>query len=63
MNGKMNLLFIILSLSLFSTKPQTFKVTKQLSSNLRLMELNTGKKARVITALRQAKQHLFNYQV
>ncbi|CAJ0573023.1 unnamed protein product, partial [Mesorhabditis spiculigera] len=26
------------------------------------MELNTGKKARVITAMRQAKQHLFNYQ-
>lgn len=27
------------------------------------MELNTGKKARVIAAMRQAKQHLFNYQV
>ncbi|CAJ0573027.1 unnamed protein product, partial [Mesorhabditis spiculigera] len=38
------------------------QVTKMLSSNLRLMELNTGKKARVITAMRQAKQHLFNYQ-
>lgn len=37
------------------------QVTKMLSSNLRLMELNTGKKARVITALRIAKQHLFNY--
>lgn len=37
------------------------QVTKQLSANLRLMELNTGKKARVITALRQAKQHLFDY--
>uniref|UniRef100_A0AC34R2P5 RNA methyltransferase n=1 Tax=Panagrolaimus sp. JU765 TaxID=591449 RepID=A0AC34R2P5_9BILA len=38
------------------------QVTKMLSSNLRLIELNTGKKARVITAMRQAKQHLFNYQ-
>ncbi|CAJ0946182.1 unnamed protein product, partial [Mesorhabditis belari] len=38
------------------------QVTKMLSSNLRLMELNTGKKARVITAMRQAKQHLFDYQ-
>uniref|UniRef100_A0A1I7XHY6 proteasome endopeptidase complex n=1 Tax=Heterorhabditis bacteriophora TaxID=37862 RepID=A0A1I7XHY6_HETBA len=37
------------------------QVTKMLSANLRLLELNTGKKARVITALRQAKQHLFNY--
>lgn len=38
------------------------QVTKMLSGNLRLLELNTGRKARVITALRQAKQHLFNYQ-
>lgn len=32
-----------------------------LSGNLRLMEIQTGRKARVITALRMAKQHLFNY--
>ncbi|KAJ1347199.1 hypothetical protein KIN20_002201 [Parelaphostrongylus tenuis] len=38
------------------------QVTKMLSGTLRLMELNTGRKARVITALRHAKQHLFNYQ-
>ncbi|VDL77713.1 unnamed protein product [Nippostrongylus brasiliensis] len=38
------------------------QVTKMLSGSLRLMELNTGRKARVITALRHAKQHLFNYQ-
>lgn len=33
-----------------------------ISANLRLLELNTGKKSRVVTALRMAKQHLFNYQ-
>ncbi|KAK6039225.1 putative multicatalytic endopeptidase [Cooperia oncophora] len=38
------------------------QVCKMLSGTLRLMELNTGRKARVITALRHAKQHLFNYQ-
>ncbi|CAB3407642.1 unnamed protein product [Caenorhabditis bovis] len=38
------------------------QVTKMLSGSLRLMELNTGRKARVISALRQAKQHLFQYQ-
>lgn len=32
-----------------------------LSANLRLKELNTGKKARVISALRMAKQHLYGY--
>ncbi|GMT04032.1 hypothetical protein PENTCL1PPCAC_26206 [Pristionchus entomophagus] len=37
------------------------QVCKMLSSSLRLLELNTGRKARVITALRIAKQHLFNY--
>jgi 20S proteasome subunit beta 2 len=37
------------------------QVTKMLSANLRLNELNTGKKARVITAMRHAKQHLFKY--
>lgn len=32
-----------------------------LSSNLRLQELNSGRKARVCTALRVAKQHLFKH--
>ncbi|PAV91283.1 hypothetical protein WR25_16836 [Diploscapter pachys] len=38
------------------------QVTNMLAGNMRLMELNTGRKARVITALRHAKQHLFQYQ-
>lgn len=33
-----------------------------LSANLRLQELNTGRKARVVTAVKMAKQHLFQYQ-
>jgi 20S proteasome subunit beta 2 len=33
-----------------------------LSGNLRLQELNTSRKARVITAVKMAKQHLFQYQ-
>ncbi|TKR80754.1 hypothetical protein L596_014772 [Steinernema carpocapsae] len=37
------------------------QVSKMISSNLRLQELNTGKKARVITAVRMAKQHLYRY--
>ncbi|VDK56422.1 unnamed protein product [Anisakis simplex] len=37
------------------------QVTKMLSAQLRLVELNTGKKARVVTAMRKAKQHLFQY--
>uniref|UniRef100_A0A915PXB2 proteasome endopeptidase complex n=1 Tax=Setaria digitata TaxID=48799 RepID=A0A915PXB2_9BILA len=37
------------------------QVTKMLSAQLRLLELNTGKKARVVTALRRAKQHLFSH--
>uniref|UniRef100_A0A0M3IAZ8 proteasome endopeptidase complex n=2 Tax=Ascaris TaxID=6251 RepID=A0A0M3IAZ8_ASCLU len=37
------------------------QVTKMLSAQLRLLELNTGKKARVVTAVRRAKQHLFQY--
>lgn len=37
------------------------QVTKMLSANLRLNELNTGKKARVVTAMKTAKQHLFKY--
>ncbi|KAI6179861.1 Proteasome subunit beta [Aphelenchoides besseyi] len=39
-----------------------FQVSKMLSANLRLKELNTGKKARVVTAVKMAKQHLFQYQ-
>jgi len=31
------------------------------SANLRLQELNTNRSARVITAMRVAKQHLFKY--
>ncbi|KAK0404220.1 hypothetical protein QR680_017347 [Steinernema hermaphroditum] len=37
------------------------QVAKMLSANLRLQELNSGKKARVITAVRMAKQHLYRY--
>lgn len=33
-----------------------------LSANLRLQELNTGRKARVVTAVKMAKHHLFQYQ-
>jgi 20S proteasome alpha/beta subunit len=32
-----------------------------LSANLRLLELNTERRARVISAIRLAKQHLFKY--
>lgn len=32
-----------------------------LSSQMRLLELNSERKARVITAVRRAKQHLFQY--
>jgi len=38
------------------------QVSRMLSSNLRLQELNTGRKARVVTAVKMAKQHLFQYQ-
>jgi len=38
------------------------QVCNMLSSNLQLLELSTGRKARVIAALRIAKQHLFKYQ-
>ncbi|VDD94136.1 unnamed protein product [Enterobius vermicularis] len=37
------------------------QVTKMLSSQMRLLELNSERKARVITAVRRAKQHLFQY--
>ncbi|KAI6174996.1 Proteasome subunit beta [Aphelenchoides bicaudatus] len=38
------------------------QVSKMLSANLRLQELNSGRKARIITAVKMAKQHLFQYQ-
>jgi len=38
------------------------QVTRMISSNLKLHEYNTGRKARVIAGLRIAKQHLFRYQ-
>jgi len=38
------------------------QVCKMLSSNLQLMELSTGRKARVVACLRIAKQHLFKHQ-
>jgi len=44
------------------TAADLYQVCKMLSGNLRLMEIQTGRKARVISALRRAKQHLFNYQ-
>ncbi|CAI4225476.1 unnamed protein product [Auanema sp. JU1783] len=37
------------------------QVCKMISGDLRLFEIQTGRKARVITALRRVKQHLFNY--
>uniref|UniRef100_A0A0N5AX58 proteasome endopeptidase complex n=1 Tax=Syphacia muris TaxID=451379 RepID=A0A0N5AX58_9BILA len=37
------------------------QVTKMLSAQLRLLELNSERKAHVITAVRRAKQHLFQY--
>ncbi|CAG9533864.1 unnamed protein product [Cercopithifilaria johnstoni] len=43
------------------TAADLHQVSKMLSAQLRLLELNTGKKARVVTALRRAKQHLFSY--
>ncbi|KAI6208745.1 Proteasome subunit beta [Aphelenchoides besseyi] len=44
------------------TAADIHQVSKMLSANLRLKELNTGKKARVVTAVKMAKQHLFQYQ-
>jgi len=38
------------------------QVSDMLSANLRLQELNTGRKARVVTAVKMAKHHLFQYQ-
>ncbi|VDM97606.1 unnamed protein product [Thelazia callipaeda] len=43
------------------TAADLHQVTKMLSAQLRLLELNSGKKARVVTALRRAKQHLFSH--
>jgi len=37
------------------------QVCNMLSADLRLLELNTDRKARVISAIRHAKQHLFRY--
>jgi len=37
------------------------QVSNMVSANLRLQELNTNRSARVITAMRVAKQHLFKY--
>ena len=34
-------------------------VTNMLSTNMELLELNMGRKARVVSVLRRAKQHLF----
>jgi len=44
------------------TAADLHQVTKMLGSNLQLIELNTERKARVITAVRRAKQHLYRYQ-
>ncbi|KAI6218634.1 Proteasome subunit beta [Aphelenchoides fujianensis] len=44
------------------TAADIHQVAKMLSANLRLKELNSGKKARVVTAVKMAKQHLFQYQ-
>ncbi|KAH7729226.1 CRE-PBS-2 protein [Aphelenchoides avenae] len=44
------------------TAADLHQVGHMLAANLRLQELNTGKKARVVTALKIAKQHLFQYQ-
>lgn len=38
------------------------QVAKMISANLRLKELNGGRKVRVVTAVRMARQHLFQYQ-
>lgn len=38
------------------------QVTRMISAQLKLWELNTGRKAQVISAMRIAKQYLFRYQ-
>eukprot|EP00049_Salpingoeca_infusionum_P017845 m.354609 g.354609 ORF g.354609 m.354609 type:complete len:280 (+) comp17065_c0_seq1:399-1238(+) len=44
------------------TAADTESVTNLISSTLELHRLQTGRKSRVITALRQLKQHLYRYQ-
>lgn len=39
------------------------QVCEMISANLKLHELNTGRKARIIAGLRVAKQHLFKYKL
>ncbi|VDM34539.1 unnamed protein product [Hydatigera taeniaeformis] len=44
------------------TAADTAQVTRMVSSQIELHRLNTGRKPRVIAALRLLKQHLFKYQ-
>ncbi|VDK80933.1 unnamed protein product [Dibothriocephalus latus] len=44
------------------TAADTHMVTRMVSSQIELHRLNTGRRPRVITALRLLKQHLFKYQ-
>ncbi|VDM02708.1 unnamed protein product [Schistocephalus solidus] len=44
------------------TSADTQMVTRMVSSQIELHRLNTGRRPRVITALRLLKQHLFKYQ-
>ncbi len=44
------------------TAADTEATTGQISSQLELLRLNTGQKARVATAVTMLKRHLFNYQ-
>nr|VZI39511.1 unnamed protein product [Spirometra erinaceieuropaei] len=44
------------------TAADTQMVTRMISSQIELHRLNTGRRPRVITALRLLKQHLFKYQ-
>mmetsp|Transcript_14631 Transcript_14631/g.28340 ORF Transcript_14631/g.28340 Transcript_14631/m.28340 type:complete len:157 (+) Transcript_14631:305-775(+) len=44
------------------TAADTEMTTGQISSQLELLRLNTGKSSRVVTAMTMLKRHLFNYQ-
>jgi len=44
------------------TAADTEMTTGQISSQLELLRLNTGKESRVVTAMTMLKRHLFNYQ-
>ncbi|KAL5105472.1 Proteasome subunit beta type-7 [Taenia crassiceps] len=44
------------------TSADTHQVTRMVSSQIELHRLNTGRKPRVVAALRLLKQHLFKYQ-